>query len=268
MPAAADYGWSDESPFVRIPKAILPELSALIKVPPFSPPGVVNPYARELLGLTREERQEIEEMLQRVAKLQRGEQADVYETETPMSGRTTASRLFTAQPPGKVGPEAEQRFAQMPADLRGILGEERWPVVPSRYRTVNCDVLNRLLIPESATKVFASVEIDKYGIPQAKWTFNGEVVPAPRNSIPASDNASAGNGTRGNAPKGNVYSLNVVGYWNGSAALSSFLPGGDAHQTTDVARRVGSHAPEALRQRATAWFQEQAVARLGGKEKP
>ena len=265
--AAADHGWSDESPFVRIPKAILPELSSLIKVPPFVPPGVVNPSARELLGLTREERQAIGKVLQHVAKLQRGEKADVYETEGLASARTVASKVFTVEPRGKVGPEAEQRFAQMLEDLHDILGEERWPVVPSRYRTVNCDVLNRMFIPEPATKVFASVETDKYGIPQAKWTYNGEVVPAPINSIPTSDKAPAGNGTRGNAPKGNVYSLNVVGNMNGSAALSSFLPGGDAHQTTDVARRVGSYAPEVLRRRATEWLKEQAAARLGEKEK-
>ena len=267
LPAAADHGWLDESPFVRISKAILPELGALTKVPPFAPPGVVNPHARELLGLTREERQAIGKILQPVAEMQRGEKADVYETEGPVSGRTIVSRVFATQPPGKTGPEAEQRFARMLEDLHDILGDERWPVVPSRYRTVNCDVLNRMFIPEPATKVFASVETDTDGIPQAKWTYNGEVVPAPRNSIPTSDNAPAGNGTSGNAPKGNVYSLNVVGYMNGSAALSSFLPGGDAHQTTDVARRVGSYAPEVLRRRATAWLQEQAVAQMGEKEK-
>ena len=129
---AADYRWSDESPFVRIPKVILPELSGLIQAPAFSPPGVVNPYERELLGLTPAERQTIEEMLQRVAELQRGEKADVYEIENRVSGRTVASKLFADEPPGKVGPEAEQRFAQMLTDLRDILGEERWPVVPSR----------------------------------------------------------------------------------------------------------------------------------------
>ena len=255
---AADYRWSDESPFVRIPKVILPELSGLIQAPAFSPPGVVNPYERELLGLTPAERQTIEEMLQRVAELQRGEKADVYEIENRVSGRTVASKLFADEPPGKVGPEAEQRFAQMLADLHGILGEERWPVVPSRYRTVNCDELNRMLIPKPTQEVSASVEIDGNGIPQAQWTFSGEVERAPRNPIPASDNA----------PKGNVYSVNLVGYQYSSAALSSFLPGGDGNQTTDVARRVGSHAAEALRQRATAWLQEQSKSRLGGKEKP
>ena len=258
---AADYRWSDESPFVRIPKVILPELSGLIQAPAFSPPGVVNSYERELLGLTPAERQAIETTLQRVAELQRGEKADVYEMEKTASPRVIASKVFASEPPGKVGPEAEQRFAQMLADLRGILGEERWPVVPSRLRTVNCDELNRMLMPEQTHQLSVSVENNENGIPQAKWTFTGEIISAPK--IP---DATSGKALTGKVSA--VYAVNTVGYMNGSAALSSFLPGGEASQTTNVARRVGSTAPEALRQRATAWFQEQAVARLNGNEKP
>ena len=72
-----DYRWDDASPFVCIPKAILPELSEVIQIPAFSPPGVVNPYASELLGLTPTESQAFEETLRRVAQLQRGEQGYV-----------------------------------------------------------------------------------------------------------------------------------------------------------------------------------------------
>src|ERR1051325_1002957 len=54
---AADYRWDDASPFVRIPKAILPELSEVIEISAFAPPGVMNRYASELLGLTATERQ-------------------------------------------------------------------------------------------------------------------------------------------------------------------------------------------------------------------
>ena len=65
-----------------------------------------------------------------------------------------------------------------------------------------------------------------------------------------------------------VYSVNVVGYMNGTAALSAFLPDGDPNQTK-AGRKFGrSSAPEPLRQRVSAWFQEQAAARLGRKEKP
>ena len=254
---AADYRWSDDLPFVRIPKEILPELSELIRIPTVSPPGVVNEYVIDLLCLTPAERQAMEEIFQRVAELQSGEKADVYETELSAKGRVVASRLFTTEPAGKSGPEAEQRFAQMLDDIRGILGEERWPLLPSRLRSVNCEVLNHMLIPEPGTKVSASVENDENGIPQAKWVYSGEMSkvanPGPRSE---------------KAPAGNVYSLNVVGYMNSSAALSAFLPDSNPDQRKRATSLGGVPAPEVLRQRAAAWFQEQAVARQAGRENP
>jgi hypothetical protein len=257
---AADYVWDDASPFVRIPKTILPELSELIKIPAFSPPGVMNPYASELLGLTPTESQALEKKLRRVAQLQGA--GDVYETNWPPKGRTLVSKQFKGHP-GKVGPEAEERFAQMLADLRGFLGEERWPALPSRSRTANCEVLNGMLIPASKGEVSASVESDENGIPQAKWTFTGEVSPgrAPDEEADSENVSSVKVGSR-------VFSVNTVGYVNGSAALSSFLPGGNASETTNILSRVGAYAPDAVRQRVTAWFQEQARARLSGGEKP
>lgn len=264
---AADYRWSDASPFVRIPKIILPELTGLIQAPAFSPPGVVNSYERELLGLTPAERQAIEEMLQRVAELQRGPKVDVYETDSPVSRRTLAGKVFTVDPSGEVGPAAEQRFAQMLADLRGILGEERWPVVPSQFRTVNCDELNRMLIPQPAAYVSASVEIDENGIPQAKWTLTGEAITdggfKPRAAVPPAVPAAGDK-----APPGNVYSVNVTGYVNNNAALSAFLPDADPEQRKKATNFGGIHIPPAVHQRAAAWFEEQAVARLAGKDKP
>jgi RNA polymerase sigma factor (sigma-70 family) len=260
---AADYRWDDASPFVRIPKAILPDLSELIKIPAFSPPGVVNPYASELLGLTPTESQALEEKLRRVAQLQRG---GVYETNGLAEGRTLASKEFK-ESPGKVGPEAEQRVAQMQADLHGFLGEERWLALPSRSRTANCEVLNGMLVPASSAGVGASVENDENGIPQAKWIYVGDVSPAAPTPDEDADE-HAGGGVQGVPGGPVVYSLNAVGYVNGSAALSSFLPGGDASQETNVTRRVGGYASEAVRERITAWFQEQARARLSANEKP
>lgn len=262
--AAADHGWSDESPLVRIPKAILPELGALTKFPPFVPPGVVNPSARELLGLTREERQAIGKMLQRVAKLQRGPKADVYESDLPVSGRTLAAKRFSVAPPGEVGPEAEQRFAQMLADLRDILGEERWPVVPSRYRKVDCEVLNRMLIPQPTAYITATIESDESGSPQVSWTISGDATPSKGDNIPSAPAAPAAK-----APAGNVYSLNVVGYVNANAALSAFLPDADPEQRKKATNFGGVvHLPPAVKQRTVEWLQQQSTTRLGGKEKP
>jgi RNA polymerase sigma factor (sigma-70 family) len=104
---AADYRWDDGSPFVRIPKAILPDLSERITIAAFSPPGVVKPSVSELLGLTPTESQALEEKLRRVAQLQGA--GDVYETNGLAEGRTLVSKNFQKSP-GKVGPEAEERL--------------------------------------------------------------------------------------------------------------------------------------------------------------
>lgn len=252
---AADYRWDDDSAFVRIPKSVLPELNELAQDGPFSPPGVVNPYERELLSLTPAERQAMEDTLRAVAEVQYGEKVEVYERDNPLSGRMLASKVFFNEPSGKVGEEANQRFAQMLKEIRGILGEERWPALPPRFRSINCDVWNRALISAPSANITAWVESDEKGIPKASWTYSGDM---------------PGSGTKpASATKdGNTYSMNVVGYMNGTAALSAFLPDGDPNQTTGAANLGGVPAPEPLRERASAWLQKQAAARLGKKENP
>jgi hypothetical protein len=152
------------------------------------------------------------------------------------------------------GGEAEQRIIQMLTDLRSILGEERWPVLADKYKTANCALWNGALIPGTDAAIDVRVEIDDKGTPKANWTFTGNMPNKP-----------------GPMPKPGTeleYSLNVVGYLNGSAALSAFLPGADPDQINYVANFGGVPAPEAMRQRATAWIQVLATARLAGKEKP
>jgi RNA polymerase sigma factor (sigma-70 family) len=247
---ADDYRWDDDSAFARIPKSVLPELSELAKSVPFSPPGVVNPSERELLSLTPAERRAMEDTLRPVAEDQYGEKAEVYERDNPLSGRMLASKMFSNQPSGKVGEEAEQRFAQMLTEIRGILGEERWPVLPARFRSINCAVWNPALIAGPTANLTAWVESDDKGIPKAGWMYTGDMFVS---------------GTKPASAK--VYSQNIVGYMNGSAALSAFLPDVDSNQTTGAAN-LGGVPAEPLRERASAWFQEQAAARLGKKENP
>ena len=254
---AADYRWSDDSAFVRIPKVILPELSDLIQLATVSPPGVVNPFMGELLCLTPAERQTMEDILQRVAELQRGEKGEVHEIDKPVGGRIVAAKLFSPDPTGKTGPEAEQRFAQMLTDIQNILGEERFPVLPSRVRKANCETLNGMLIPAPKTTISASVENDENGIPQVKWTIVGDATPASGAPAPTT-----------NASGGKVYSQNLVGYANGNATLSAFLPEGDQDQRKKATNSTAIRIPPAVQQRMSAWFQEQAARRLGGKEKP
>ena len=62
--------------------------------------------------------------------------------------------------------------------------------------------------------------------------------------------------------------MNVTGYVNNNAALSAFLPDADPEQRKRATNFGGIHLPPAVKQRAAAWFEEQAVARSAGKEKP
>ncbi len=253
---AADYRWDDDSAFVRIPKKVLPELSELADDSPFRPPGVVNPYARELLCLTPAERQTMEDTLQRVSELQRGEKAEIYERDNNVSGQMLASRSFAEGPlRGMAGVEAEQRLAQLITEVRGILGDARWPVMPSRFRNVNVDLFNSVLIPKPSAEFVARVETDSQGTLKASWTYTGDVGSgSPSPSFVGRD--------------GERYSMNVVGYINDSAPLSAFMPDPGPNQRKQGTSLGGIPASKAIRQRMLEWFQAQAVLRLGRKEKP
>jgi RNA polymerase sigma factor (sigma-70 family) len=249
---AADYRWDDDSAFVRISKSVLPDLSDSVDNSPFSPPGVVKPHACELLCLTPSEHRTLEDSLKRAAVLQAGDKADVYELDNPLSGSVLASKTFTDRPlRGMAGAEAQQHLSQLITEMHGILGDERWAVMPSRFRNVNVDLFNRELIPDPTATLEARVEADNQGTPQASWIYTGEI------QRPRGTNTGA-----------QVYSVNVVGYMNGSAALSAFLPDADPEQRKKATDLGGILAPETIRRSGSEWFQEQAVLRLGRKEKP
>jgi RNA polymerase sigma factor (sigma-70 family) len=248
---AADYRWDDDSAFVRIPKAVLPGLSDLVDNSPFSAPGVVKPYACELLCLTPAEHRTLEEALHRAAVLQAGEKAEVYEVDNPVSGQVVASRRFADRAlRGVAGAEAEEHLTQLITEMRGILGEERWSVMASRFKNVNVDLFNTVLVPPPPSTLDASVEVDAQGAPTASWTYTGEFGP----------------------PKGKganmVFSANVVGYKHGSAPLTAFMPDADPEQREQATEFSGIPAAETIRHRVVEWFQGQAVLRLGRKEKP
>ena len=229
---ADDYRWSDESPFVRIPKAALPELSKLSDAQPFSPPGVVEPYARELMGLTSAECQSLEETLHRhFADVERKREAGIYET-----NRTSGGQLLDPGAPAKVfvvpslaEDEVKQRLDQLLADLRGILGEERWPLVQTR---LDMNLGSERILSQLSQELAISVATDDKGTPT--WLCQSSF-------------------------------LGMAGYQTGT--LSMFLPEGDPNRT-EGADKFGPGCSDALRQRGMAWLQEQAVARLGKEAKP
>ncbi len=238
---AADYRWSDDSAFVRIPKAILPQLSELSDAEPLSPPGVVRPYARELMGLTPSERQSVEAALQRhFADLERDREAGIYETnKPPRHDLVLAAKLFVA--PALPEDAVKRRADQLLAELPGILGEERWPLVQVRLKEApggytrggNLRTILNLDLEKSAEHLV--VDVETYANGTIMWEC----------SLSA----------RGMSGR-------QVG------ALSELLPEGDPNRTKGSADLGQGFVSDALRQRALAWLQEQATARLGKKEKP
>ena len=224
---------------MRIPKAALPELSKLSDAEPFFPPGVVTPYcvmpyARELMGLTPDECQSLEETLHRhFADLERARQAAVFETNQPPSGFELAVKTFLVPPLPE--DEVKRSKDQLLAALRSALGEERWPSVHARLedRVANgrlASILN--LDPKRSEELRVAVTNEKGTL---TW------------------NCTGGDGV-------------TVGYGNG--ALSMFLPEDDPNRTRGSDGFARGLASEAIRRHASVWLQEQAVARLGKEAKP
>ncbi len=230
---AADYRWDDDSAFVRIPKAILPKLSEWSDAIPFSPLGV-EPYARELMGLTPSEREAVETVIQRgVAEAD----ASVQETNQPVSGRVVAARRFVLS--GTVG-DAKISQDQVLAEVRNILGEERWPMVEvtlSEKRgggVVNYNLRHRMFSQEYSKAVTVTIAL---GSEDRLW---------------ASCSISIGG------------MLGTVG-----AELSSFLPEGDPNRTKGADGFLSDGSVSlAIRQRIVAWLEKEATARLVRKEQP
>ena len=229
---AADYRWLDDSPFIRIPKSVLPELSEASDGEPFSSPGVVLSYARELMGLTPAERQSVEETLHRhFADMDERSALGIQETNSPLSGRMVAGRVFFYSMPGN---DRKQYVDKTLAVERGILGEERWPLVQARLEDrgargfgVLSLTLEGILEGNSSQELYVRVEPNDKGILTVIATWGG----------------------------------GAAGY--GTGALSQFLPEGDPNRTEGSDGFLRGGPLEALRQNALAWLQEQAIARLG-----
>jgi hypothetical protein len=155
----------------------------------------------------------------------------MIETDRPLSGRAVANRVFVIR---EVGDEAKLRTDQTLAEIRDVLGEERWRLVQARLEKVTCKTcfdLNRTLnqLPE---ELRIRLETDDRGIPTVFYEVcepDGEVT------------------TRENL------------------ALSMFLPDGDPNRTQDAVEVGFGIRSNALSQRVLAWLREQAVVRLGKK---
>ncbi|HSU54273.1 MAG TPA: sigma-70 family RNA polymerase sigma factor, partial [Candidatus Dormibacteraeota bacterium] len=125
---AANFQWTDDSPFVRIPKSLLGSLDVNT---PISRPGVLSPAARELLGLTPRERETIENSLRNhIAKMDSMMESHAYQTNSssrlPVPANAVASKILFLP---ALGEEAKSSGQELQSELKTVLGAERWKVL-------------------------------------------------------------------------------------------------------------------------------------------
>jgi RNA polymerase sigma factor (sigma-70 family) len=243
----ADYRWSDESPFARIPKSVLPGLNKLIDSTPFEPPGVIRPYARELLGLSSAEREGLETALkEHFADLEARRAAAIYQTNTvspPPGSNLLASTTFVVP---ELAEEGKQLVKQVLEDAKGILGEERWRVAQARTEGVDGGG-SKLALVNWGGPPRMDIGMGRDGNNSPMVTAVGNIGGPARDAPPSA---------------GPVYSLNIVGYSNWKLAM--FLPEDDPNRVAGVEGFLHSNAwGEALAQHALPWLQQQAITHFG-----
>lgn len=233
---ANDYRWPEDGPFVRIPKTVVPKLALRM---PVAMPGVLKPEAREVLGLSPQERENLEGRLQNYfGKMDRLVEASIVETNEssrvrPPAG-AVASKIFYVP---ALGDEAKTDANQLAEELQALLGDERWPIVKSGWDSSGTHTLSRIL------------ELDA----DQSWQ---EV------SIWINTNSS------GALTVGYQWASRNASFGAGGATLESALPGsippGGRSAIQDVEQNV---LPAPIASRMVAWLQEQAQAHVGKEPK-
>ncbi|MBE0545212.1 MAG: sigma-70 family RNA polymerase sigma factor [Verrucomicrobia bacterium] len=140
----ADYQWPADLPFVRIPKAILPQLTVSL---PITQPGVIKREARELLGLTPAERELAEAALQKhLAAMDSLMESSRYETNSrsysSLPRDAVASQVFALP---ALGDAVKQSAEELQVTLQTVLGGERWPLLGEQSKSYGTHTLRRLL---------------------------------------------------------------------------------------------------------------------------
>lgn len=125
---ATDYHWPEDLSFVRIPKAVGPELNI---GQPILRPGKVASETRELLGLSPEERQQADELLQQhYAVMDQLVQEKFYQTNSApyayIPKEAEASNVWVIP---QLGDAASQQAAELKAGLENVLHGERWTLI-------------------------------------------------------------------------------------------------------------------------------------------
>jgi RNA polymerase sigma factor (sigma-70 family) len=232
---ASDYRWPEGSPFVRIPKSALKEVNAGT---PVGPPGVLKPEARELLGLTPPEREQIEAALHKhFAAVDDLIESRIYETNksrlnTGKSGMSVPASALASQvwviPP--LGEAVKARGDELLSGMESTLGAERWPLVETLLDSNGTHTLRSVL----------NLDAEKERLEIAVWIKH------------EGDNDLIGFGCAG--PNGS--------YSHAGLSLKMFRP--DATSETSSLELLGlTHFPESVTRRVMDWIQLQAATRLG-----
>jgi hypothetical protein len=222
---------------VRIPKSAASKLEVSM---PLTPPGVIKPAARELLGLLPEERAAIEERLRNYfGGIDQLIETSIYETNQSAGSRpppaAIASKIFHVP---ALGDAAKESADWLTSELKTLLGEQRWPLVESQLDSQGTHTLERVL----------GLKTDRESQDVSLW-----VKPNEKGEL------TAGYGWAG---KGSAFSAD-------GAPLASVLSGERPAVGRSVIDLVEmNNLPSALTARMLAWFREQAEARLGQELKP
>ena len=228
---ADNYRWPEDSLFVRIPKSALRQIEVNQTL---AAPGVLKQDEREILGLTPEERAQIEHTLQRYfAGMDAMIDEKLYETNHPTNFGIPESALASkiwAIP--ALGDEVKARGEELQAALQTALGEERWPLVQAQLQSHGMYSLRTTL----------SLDLGQDGQQIGVWITeeNGRLV--------------VGHGWSGHSSSGTSSGM----------ALDLFMPNAEAMPGMDAADFFRVRAlPGTLSLRMMDWIQQQAITRLG-----
>ena len=232
---SSDYRWPEDCPFVRISKSLA---SAIQLFPGVSPEGVLLPEMRELLGLSPDERVQIESSIhQHLARLTEAMEANIYPTNGTKvfsSGKLVASASWVIPP---LGSTVQSSVDQLQEDLAAVLGSERSNLVGEDFNGRASTGLSPI-VKSDLTDHYRQGTV---------WIDESD------GNLLVGINSDTPNGT----------------YSTSGRDLQSFLP--DEHPARGTAgyTKAELHLPnfdEPLVKRVEQWLQEQALARLGNRK--
>jgi hypothetical protein len=226
-----NYQWPEDCPFIRIPKSLA---STIQLFPGVSPEGVLRPEMRELLGLTPEERVQVESSIQQhLARLTEAMEANIYPTnDTPIafSGKILASASWMIP---TLSAAVQASSEQVQQDLATVLGLERWQIVKR--------------------------DIHRYSSAGLGPVFKQDLAGQPRQGIAwiYVENGELDVGISSLVDQGTSFAY---------SPLREFLPEDhpareQKHSAAACVKWMGLDEP--LTQRLEKWLKEQALARLG-----